>query len=201
MLGVQFTGPATVSNPEQASPSDPHAPWQEEQPDCTHQHRATPCNEVCEHMDDSSAEEDGGGEATRHVRVVELGEAEGRFTQLAVLFLRVRQPFHEALLMDKLDAPTTLARVEQGLISGSFAAAYPACVRFVGVLVVGLCVRRIRGVVHEIGPGGARQGLIGSGSPGLVLHSEIEDRSEGIGFVGAGASREGAWVYVDSIGS
>ncbi len=45
-------------------------------------------------MQGSTANEDGGWYAWWHARVVELGEAEGRLAELAVLLLCVGQPFH-----------------------------------------------------------------------------------------------------------
>lgn len=45
----------------------------------------------------------------RHVRGVEFGEAKGGFAKLAIFLLRVRQPFHEAILVYKHDAAATPA--------------------------------------------------------------------------------------------
>lgn len=64
------------------------------------------------------------GDGLWHVRGVELGEAEGCFAQFAVLLLGMGEPFHEAILVNILDAATAFARVEQGLIRCSLASAY-----------------------------------------------------------------------------
>lgn len=52
------------------------------------------------------------GQLRGHVGIVELCEAEGRFAKLAVLLLRVRQPFHQTFLVDILNAAAAFAWVE-----------------------------------------------------------------------------------------
>lgn len=52
------------------------------------------------------------GQALRHVWGVKLSEAEWRLTQLTMLLLGVGEPFHQAILVDELDATTAFARVE-----------------------------------------------------------------------------------------
>lgn len=63
------------------------------------------------------------------MRMVELGESEGGLAQLAVLLVGVRQPLHEAVLVDMFDASAALARVEQGFGFGGLAAADSASIR------------------------------------------------------------------------
>ena len=60
----------------------------------------------------SLAQEDWERNRVWHVWVIELREPKRGFTQLAVLLLRVRQPFHQAALMNELDAAAALAWVE-----------------------------------------------------------------------------------------
>lgn len=74
--------------------------------------------------------EDVEGDGLWHVRGVELGEAEGRFAQLAVLLLGMGKPFHQAVLVNVFDAATAFARVEQRLIWSSLAPAYSTGVGF-----------------------------------------------------------------------
>jgi hypothetical protein len=38
------------------------------------------------------------------------------------------QPLHQAVLVNKLDAPATLARVEEWLVAGALASTYPASI-------------------------------------------------------------------------
>jgi hypothetical protein len=52
------------------------------------------------------------GKPLRHARAVELGEAERRFAEFAVLLLGVGQPFHQAILMNMLNTAATFARTE-----------------------------------------------------------------------------------------
>jgi hypothetical protein len=72
----------------------------------------------------SAAYEDGGRNPDGHAGVVELGEAERGLAKLAVLLLRVRQPLHEAFLVDVFDAAAALARVEERLVCGAFPPTY-----------------------------------------------------------------------------
>jgi hypothetical protein len=125
--------PSTVSEPEQTAPDDAHAPWQEEEPDRGDEDGATPGHEQLEYVHGGAADKDGGGDAARHGGVVELGEAEGRLAELAVLLLRVREPLHEALLVDVFDAAAALAREEQRLLLSALAAADAARIRLVVV--------------------------------------------------------------------
>lgn len=87
-------------------------------------------------MHGGAADEDGCWDAVRHAWVVELGESERRLAQLAVLFLCMRQPLHQALLVDVLDAATAFARVEERFIGCALASTYPARVGLVFIDVV-----------------------------------------------------------------
>lgn len=62
------------------------------------------------------------GQSLGHVGIVEFGEAEGRLAQLAVLFVGVTEPFHQAVLVHKLDAARAFAWVEERLIETTLAA-------------------------------------------------------------------------------
>jgi hypothetical protein len=66
-------------------------------------------------MDNCSTDEDSGRKTLRHVRIVELGKAKRRLAEFAVLFLRMGQPFHQAVLMDEFDAATAFAGIEERL--------------------------------------------------------------------------------------
>jgi hypothetical protein len=67
-------------------------------------------------MKDGSLYEDGGREALRHVRMIEFRKAEWCLAELAILLLRMGEPFHQTVLMDELDAATAFARIEEWLI-------------------------------------------------------------------------------------
>ena len=56
--------------------------------------------------------------------MVELCESKGSLARLAMLLLRVGEPFHETFLVDELDAPTAFAGMEERFFSGAFSAAY-----------------------------------------------------------------------------
>jgi hypothetical protein len=47
-----------------------------------------------------------------------------------VLFVGVREPFHEAFLVDELYTAAAFAGIEQRLVDGSFATTYSAGVRY-----------------------------------------------------------------------
>lgn len=64
------------------------------------------------------------GQRLGHVGGVELGEAERRLAELAVLLLRVRQPLHQTVLVDKFDATAALAWIEQRLFWCTLATTY-----------------------------------------------------------------------------
>ena len=64
--------------------------------------------------------------------IVELGEAKGRFAQLAVLLVGVAKPFDEASLVHELDAAGAFARVEERFGRRAFGAADAAGVRVEG---------------------------------------------------------------------
>jgi hypothetical protein len=61
-----------------------------------------------------------------HIGIVEFGKAERRLTQLAVLLVRVREPFHQAFLVNILNAAAAFAWVEERLLWCAFTAAYAA---------------------------------------------------------------------------
>ena len=50
------------------------------------------------------------------MRIVEFRKPEGRLAQLAVFLLGVREPLHETSLVDKFDASTAFAWIEQGFV-------------------------------------------------------------------------------------
>lgn len=75
-------------------------------------------------MGTSFAKKDAPRESARHLGRVELGETKRGLAQLAVFLVGVRQPFHEAILVDKHDAASTLAREVQGLFLVSLGTAY-----------------------------------------------------------------------------
>lgn len=157
-VGEHVLCPSTVANPKETAPDDAHAPWEQKQPDRKDQESSTPGDQHSEHVQGSTTDEDGGRDGVGHSRVVQLGEAKGGFAELAVLLLGVRQPFHEALLVDIFDAAAALAWVEERLIQSAFAAAYSAGVGLVLVMVmrvgcmgddVGRLARAIVGVVGQ----------------------------------------------------
>ena len=84
-------------------------------------------------MQDSAADKDDGRYPVWHSWMVEFGEAEGCFAEFAVLFLGMRQPLHQAVLVDVFDAAAAFARVEQRLLSGALATTYSAGVGLVFV--------------------------------------------------------------------
>lgn len=90
------------------------------------------------------------GQGLGHIRIVELGEAEGCLAELTVLFLRVSQPFHQADLVNELDAATTFARVKERVIwLNSLAMTDPT-----GVHVFETLLPLVQSaVVHEVGKG------------------------------------------------
>lgn len=59
-----------------------------------------------------------------HGVVVQFREAEGSLAQLAVFLLGMREPFHQTLLVDKLDTATAFARVVEWLLRRCFAPTY-----------------------------------------------------------------------------
>lgn len=81
-----------------------------------------------------------------HLWRIELGEAKGCLAELAMLFLRMGQPFDQAILVNELDATTAFARVEQRLFLGTLATTYPA-----GVLVFHALLLAIEGrIIHNV---------------------------------------------------
>jgi len=74
--------------------------------------------------------EDAHRQGIGHMRVIELGEAKGCLAEFAVFLVGMREPFHQAVLVHKLDASTALARIEQGLRGCALATADPACITF-----------------------------------------------------------------------
>lgn len=87
-------------------------------------------------------------ELLRHMGRIEFRKSEGCLAEFAVLLLRMRQPLHETVLVDKLDTAIAFARVEQRFLVGSLAPTYPAC-----VCLVGCVLSRVRfelGIIHKI---------------------------------------------------
>jgi hypothetical protein len=68
------------------------------------------------------------GQTLGHVGRVKLGEAEGRLAELAVFLLGMRQPFHQAILMDVLYAATAFARIKERLVRSTFAPTDSTCI-------------------------------------------------------------------------
>ena len=66
------------------------------------------------------------------MRIVELGEAERRLAEFAVLLVRVTKPFYETLLVHELDAAGAFAGVEEGFGGAAFRATDAAGVRVEG---------------------------------------------------------------------
>ena len=104
--------------------------------------------------------EHGPRQRLRHIGIVELGEAEGRLAQLAVLLVRVREPFHQAFLVDEFDAAAAFAGVEERFGGRAFAAADAAVVR--GGLGAGEGVPA-GGGVHDVGCVGVGKSGVGEG--------------------------------------
>lgn len=69
------------------------------------------------------------GDGVGHLGRVKLREPKGGLAKLAVFLLRVREPFHQTVLVDVFDASAAFARVEQGFVGRGLAAADPAGVR------------------------------------------------------------------------
>lgn len=88
-------------------------------------------------------------QALRHIGRVQLGEAEGRFAQLAVLLLGMREPLHQAVLVDELDASTAFAGVEELFCLGCLPSTYSAELNLIAAILAGVGV--ISGIVHDIG--------------------------------------------------
>jgi hypothetical protein len=120
--------PASVSEPEESSPDLSDAPWQAHEPDCGDQDVPRPPCDGIEEVEKQLSEEEGKRQYRRHCFIVEFGEAKWCLAQLAVLLLGVYEPFHEAFLMDKSNASTAFARVEQRLLLGRFSATYSTVV-------------------------------------------------------------------------
>jgi hypothetical protein len=88
--------------------------------------------------------EDVDRQRSRHIGVVELGETKRRLAELAVLLLGVREPLHQAVLVDVLDAAAAFARIEEGIVGSGLASAYAAGV---GVGRGGIVFSRMGGQV------------------------------------------------------
>lgn len=90
-----------------------------------------------------------------HFWIIELSEPEGRFTQFTVLFLRVRQPFHQARLMNEFDTPATPAGIKQLVIFQALPTADSTCIRFFEALFfpVGIDIRSVRRIIHQVWEG------------------------------------------------
>ena len=72
--------------------------------------------------------------------VIQFGEAERSFAEFTVFLLRMRQPLHEAFLVNILDTAAALAGEEQRFFGGSFAATYPTGINiFVGSIGRSMC--------------------------------------------------------------
>ena len=87
----------------------------------------------------------------RHVGIVELGEAEGRLAQFAVLLVRVREPFHETFLVDELDAAAAFARMEERFVGGAVGSTDATGGRLVGRGGVSAGGQGKGGIVHKVG--------------------------------------------------
>jgi hypothetical protein len=87
--------------------------------------------------------------------VVEFGESEWGLAKLAVLFLGVRKPLHQAVLVNELDAPAAFAGIEQRLFARALPSAYSTGILFIHTLPPRASICSIGRVVHDIGKGGA----------------------------------------------
>lgn len=110
--------------------------------------------------------------------MVELGEAERRLAQLAVLLLGVGQPLHQAVLMDELDAAAAFAGIEEWFVFGSLRATYSTSVGFIHAFlpltIPGGIERR---VVHDVGSILCRLGAVRSRHDWeLVFHARDPKR-------------------------
>ena len=129
--------PSSVADVEEAPPDYAHAPGQQDQPDGGDQDGAAPGQEQLQDVDGGAAEKDGGWDGVGHGGMVQLGEAERRLAQLAVLLLRVGQPLHEAFLVDVFDAAAALAGIEERFLGGALTPTDTTCIGIVLVLLVG----------------------------------------------------------------
>ena len=85
------------------------------------------------------------------MRVVELGEAEGRLAQLAVLFLRMGQPLHQTVLVHIFDAATAFAGVEERFLDGALGSAYSTGIRIIHAhLSLARSIVIEGGIIHDI---------------------------------------------------
>lgn len=109
-------------------------------------------------MHGSTTDKYGGRNGIGHAGVIELGKAKGGFAELAVFLLGVRQPLHQAFLVDVFDAAATLARIEERFFQGTLAATYTASVCLFLIMIVrvgrvgdgiGRLARAIVGVVSQ----------------------------------------------------
>ncbi len=86
----------------------------------------------------------------RHVWRIQLREAKGGLAKLTVLLLRMRQPFHQAVLVNVLDTATAFARMKQGLGIASFSSAYPAGVHVSASILPISYIGGILRIVHDV---------------------------------------------------
>lgn len=118
------TAQALVADPKQERPYRSHRVWQHAEPDGCYQGSSEPDEEIPDQVPGHVMDEYVERQMLGHVRRVELCEPERSLAKLAVLLLRMRQPLHQAVLVDIFYTTTTLARKEERLVVGGFASAY-----------------------------------------------------------------------------
>lgn len=113
-----------------------------------------------------------------HVGRVELGESKRRLAQFAVFLLRMRQPLHQAVLVDIFDTATAFTGEEERLGAGGFASADSASIE----IQKGIVGPRVAGGYHVVPDIGSRgrvlMGVINSPEPDrAVIHGVVVDGS------------------------
>lgn len=181
-----------VADPKQERPHPPHHVREAAEPYTSNKSSSQPDEDIRQQVGGHVAGEDVKGQGLWHARRVQLGESKRGFAQFAVFLLRMRQPFHQAVLVNILDASAAFARVEERFAGRGFASTYPARVdvschrvgrvggrgrslvaspegfRAYAGHVVGMCCRGTS--AHD---GIGELGRVGLNIGGVVIHREI----------------------------
>lgn len=103
----------------------------------------------------------------------------------------MRQPLHQAVLVDELDTPATFARMEQRLHICALRSTYPAGVCLHRAVVAGSAIRYVLGIVHDV-RFGRRIGLKICHRGGVSLGGEREAQQRVGSWCGSQAKPRGA---------
>ena len=105
--------PPSIGKPKETSPYCSHGPRKPSQPNESNQYKSQPCEQRLAAVDDQFLQKHWGWKFLGHIRVVKFRKSERGLAEFTVFLLRMREPFHQAGLMDELDTSAAFARVKQ----------------------------------------------------------------------------------------